>query len=307
MSEHNIPAHERFEKYEKDHCWQYQMRLENETSDVVNSKMTLDEIRDLKVTDFDFEYIDKDNKDACRTVKKFIETHEWLGKLPNRPTHRFVAKTKKTGEIGGVIIMAVPNTFSLLLGEEYRNREKLLSRGACISWAPKHLGSWLVMESVRWMAKNTDFCFFTAYSDPEAKELGTIYQACNWIYLGQGAGTITQYFDPERPEYGWFSSRNFRHRSKYNRYARELGIELKSEWWGKYTLKWNEMPEDIVVSIKNAAKEYQARCIERVVVSKHKYAYILGKDKRETKQLKKIFEQRNPKLVGLEYPKDRGK
>jgi hypothetical protein len=300
-------VYNRYKEYDKEYCWQYDIRQKNFFKDIADSKMSPEEIENLKVTNFEFEYIDKTDKESCQRVKRFIETHEYLGKLPNRPTHRFIARTKSRGEIGGVIIMAVPNTFSLLLGEDYKNREKLLSRGACISWAPKHLGSWLVMESVRWMAKNTDFCIFTAYSDPEAKELGTIYQACNWVYLGQGSGTITQYFDPEHPEYGWFSSRNFRHKSKYNRYARELGIKLKPEWWGKYTLKWVEMPEDVVISLKNAAKEYQARCIEREVASKHKYAYILGKDKRETKKLKKLFEARNPSLMGLEYPKERGK
>ena len=38
--------------------------------------------------------------------------------------------------------------------------------------------------------------------------------------------------------------------------------------------------------------------------SKHKYAYILGKDKRETNYLRKIFENNN-KLYP--YPKERGK
>ena len=43
------------------------------------------------------------------------------------------------------------------------------------------------------MVRNTDFRIFTAYSDPEAKELGTIYQAMNWTYLGQTSGTAKQY------------------------------------------------------------------------------------------------------------------
>ena len=79
--------------------------------------------------------------------------------------------------------------------KENKFKEKLISRGACISWAPKNLGSWLIMNSIKHMVKHTEFRVFSAYSDPEAKELGTIYQACNFIYLGQKSGTAAQYFD----------------------------------------------------------------------------------------------------------------
>lgn len=300
------PAHLRFKDYKGDHCWQYEVRIRNLDNDIEKSKFSLEEIQKLRVKDFYFSYVDKEDKGQCKEVKKFIEENEYLGKLPNRPTQRFCARTKKHDELAGVIIMAVPNTFSLLLGEEYKHREKLISRGASISWSPPHLGSWLIMNSIRWMTKNTHFVIYSAYSDPEAKELGTLYQSCNFFYLHQASGTIEQYFDPDRPEYGWFSSRNFRHRSKYTRYAKELGIELQKEWWGKYTLKWNEMPENLVLQLKNAAKEYQARCWVRKVATKHKYAYIAGKDRRETRYLRKRFAQLNPSLVGLEYPQTRG-
>ena len=103
--------------------------------------------------------------------------------MPLRPTHRFTATFK--GQLAGVVVMATPNSFSNLLGPDSRHQEKLISRGACISWSPKNLGSALVIFSVRCMAKHTAFRIFTAYSDTEARELGTIYQACNFIYLGQ--------------------------------------------------------------------------------------------------------------------------
>lgn len=43
------------------------------------------------------------------------------------------------------------------------------------------------------MVKNTQYRLFTAYSDTEAKELGTIYQACNFYYLGKKSGAGYQY------------------------------------------------------------------------------------------------------------------
>jgi len=47
--------------------------------------------QELKISDFTFEYIDNENKNMCENIKIFIEKYEWLGKMPNRPTHRFIA------------------------------------------------------------------------------------------------------------------------------------------------------------------------------------------------------------------------
>ncbi len=84
--------------------------------------------------------------------------------------------------------MNVPNAFSKLLGENTPNLERLISRGACISWSPKEIvASSLIMWLINWMGKNTTYRLFIAYSDPTALELGTVYQACNFYYLGKSA------------------------------------------------------------------------------------------------------------------------
>lgn len=57
--------------------------------------------------------------------------------------------------------------------------------------------------------------------------------------------------------------------------------------------------------MKSYTKERIDNCIVRKSKPKHKYIYILGKDKRETKYLNKKFEQYNPNLINLKYPKDR--
>jgi hypothetical protein len=171
---------ERFKDFDKPHCWQYEMRLKNAAEDLEAASLTEERAADLRIGDFDFAYVDKQDKTSCEEIKQFIERHEWLGKLPIWVTHRFTARLKNGGNLAGTIIMATPNSFSNLLGAENRANEKLISRGACISWGPKNLGSWLIMQSIKWMVRNTEFRYFTAYSDPEAKELGTIYQACNW-------------------------------------------------------------------------------------------------------------------------------
>lgn len=289
--------------YTLPHCYQYEIRLQNLTQDLNESGLTRDEIKSLTVSDFKFEYIPKDDEENCKRVRAFIEKHEWLGKMPHRPTHRFIATYK--GIMAGVIVMATPNAFSNLLGKENRDLEKLISRGACISWSPKNLASSLVMFSVRWMVKNTGFRFFTAYSDIEARELGTIYQACNFIYLGQNSGTRFEYMDRQSPD-KTFSDRLFRKTSSYKLYAKNLGITWQKAWGHRDQIFWEKIPQDVIQKLKDESKRHQDSCERRHVPRKHKYLYILGKTKKETARLKGLFSDLNPSVLNLPYPKMRG-
>jgi len=307
-------VYDRFKDYKKNHCWQYEIRQQNLRKDLKEAELTKEEYNSLRIEDFEFSYVDKTNKEQCDEIKQFIERHEWLGKLPIWLTHRFTARHKKNDALAGVIIMATPNSFSNILGEENKNKEKLISRGACISWAPKNLASWLITKSIKYMVKNTEFRAFSAYSDPEAKELGTIYQACNFIYLGQKFGAGSQYLDPDNPKRGWFGSSGFADRSQIVRYAKKLGIEWQPEWYkmvGKKKnyrkVNWKTIPEDISKQLKQERKAHQERCSKRKSPTKHKYIYILGRTKKETKKLKKLFAKLNPGVLELPYPSERGK
>lgn len=237
-------------------------------------------------------------------VTNFIKKHEWLGIMPKRPTHRFIATYK--GHIAGVIVMATPNSFSYLLGKEHKHLEKLISRGACISWSPKNLASALIMFSIHFMVKNTSFRVFTAYSDVEAKELGTIYQACNFTYLGQSYGAKLEYLDPLDKSQKWFSDRQFRKSSQIKRYTKDLNIYWDPSWSNQDKIFWDKIPSSVKNSIKLKQQEHKDRCYRRELLPKHKYAYILGQNKSETKYLKKLFKTNNPKLLNLKYPKIRG-
>ena len=197
----------------------------------------------------------------CQRVKCFILRHEWLGKMPHRPTHRFVASYN--GHLAGVIVMATPIHFPTSLGRDNRDKEKLISRGACISWSPKNLASSLLMFSIRWMVQNTSYRYFSAYSDPEARELGTIYQASNFIYLGQNSGAKFEYQDPNSPENSWFADRWFRKATSYKRYTLDMGIGWESHWAKGGNMCWDRIPKDITSSLRQASKAHQARCIRR--------------------------------------------
>jgi len=287
-------------EYKENHCWQYEIRLKNFQQDLIDYNLSNNEILDLKITDFSFEYIPKENKNVFSEAKKFIEKNEWLGKLSNYPTHLFITRYKDI--LAGVVFMDMPNAFSSLLGSNTRKLERLISRGACISWSPKNLASALIMWSIKWMVKNTDYRLFTAYSDPEAKELGTIYQACNFIYLGQNSGTSKMYLAPNGQ---WTSDRYFRSRSIYKRIAKNNNIEWNPEWQKGDIIVWEKVPAGIEKILREESKLLQKSCECKIQPKKHKYCYILGKDNRETKYLRKEFERLNPKLVNLPYPKNR--
>ena len=284
--------------YDKEHCWQYELRLNTYNDDLIYLSKNNIDIDDINIKDFTYNYIDSNDKEMCEKIKLFIEKYEWLGKMPNRPTHRFISMYN--GIIAGVIVMATPNNFSNFLGYSTKDIEKLVSRGACASWTPKNLASSLLMWSIKWMSKNTEFRLFSAYSDTEAKEIGTIYQACNFYYIGQNFGSDNLYFDLKNPKIGWTSGRNFRKKSFYKKIAKEMNIIWKDEWLDKYTIKWDIMPENIKNLLINESKERLNNCLVRKTIKKHKYVYILGNDNKETKKIRKLFLQNN-KIY--DYPK----
>ena len=172
---------QRLEDYNKEHCWQYQIRIDNLEEDLIEIKDIVD-YKTLTTSDFVFKPI-LENKQKENAIN-FIKRHEWLGTMTQYTTHYFGAYYKDI--LAGVITFSVPNSFSKLLGENTHELERLISRGACISWSPKNLASKFLMWCIDYMVKNTPYRLFTAYSDPTAKELGTIYQPC--IVTGKQIG-----------------------------------------------------------------------------------------------------------------------
>lgn len=293
--------HELYESYNKDHCWQYDIRQKRILLDLQEDSITKEQMDNMRTDDFTFEFVDKSDKQKCQEIVKFIEKHEWLGKMPNRPTHRFTARFN--GKLAGVIVMTTPNTFSSIVGKDTRKLEKLIARGACISWSPKNLGSWIITKSIKYMVANTEFRIFTAYSDTEAMELGSIYQACSFIYLGQSSGSSKQYLDPRNEKIGWFNDRHFRHKSMYKKHALTLNISNWEQYMKEYSPDWNKIPVQMAHNIKEEIKKYKAGCKERVTKPKHKYVCIKGINKNETKKLLKLF---NDNCKSFKYPKVRG-
>ena len=71
-------------------------------------------------------------------------------------------------------------------------------------------------------------------------------------------------------------------------------------------VNWKTITEDIAQRLKQEREDHKARCLKRPSPTKHKYIYILGRTKKQTKELKKTLDNLNPGVLVLEYPKERG-
>ena len=123
-----------------------------------------------------------------KTAEKIILKYEWLGTMPTYSTHYFGIYFD--GVCGGVVIFGISLPRSVLesiCGKEYLEKVRVLSRGACVHWTPIGSASKLIGESIK-ILKQEGYKIIIAYSDVRAGEIGTIYQACNFLYTGKSIG-----------------------------------------------------------------------------------------------------------------------
>lgn len=284
------------EGYKKDHCFQYEKRIQTYEEDKKLYGWSDEDIQNINLDDFEFSCVT--TKEEKQESTEFIKRYEWLGTVGSYPTHWFTARYK--GILGGVIIMGMPNAFSKLLGEDTKDIERLIARGASASWTPKNLGSKFLMWCIKWMVDNTQYRLFVAYSDLLARERGRIYQALNFYYLGQKSGTNVRCINPYNPD-KIVTDRAFRARSFYKKYCKDLGIEIQKDWFGEQSVHWDKIPDDIEKKLRDYSKEMYKKAEKIQFPNKRKWAFVLGRDKRETKQLRKKFLELNKVY---DYPDD---
>jgi hypothetical protein len=271
----NGPNFSKNDKFDNNICWQKQIR-DQLLQDDIKKGCPIDPL----IQDFQLNY-----EQFGPEHRKFIERYEWLGTCGFGVRYAFTARYN--GLLGGVLLVAEPNSYQFDM-----KLEALIQRGACASWTPVNLGSKLVMFSCKWMVNNTDKRIFTAYSDPEAGEIGTIYQACNFDYLGKGFGSSFQYRLSNGKLVG---DRYFTRTSSMKKWAKELDIKWLPEWSknnGFQDIK--VIPEDIRKQLNTYAKNLMNSCEKIKKASKGKYVLLLKRNKRE--KIEKTWK-------GLTYPK----
>ena len=120
---------------------------------------------------------------------KIILEYEWLGTMSTTSHHYGIFFDNICG---GVICLGVnctanpngPKEFGIKASEFWT-----LARGACVHWTPKGSASKLIAQGLKLLKDEVPECkVVIAYSDVSAGEIGTVYQASNWLYIGYGTG-----------------------------------------------------------------------------------------------------------------------
>jgi len=132
------------------------------------------------------------------TAKEVILKYEWL-KSMGTTDFRFGLYFGE--HLAGAVCFgrtAGTKTASSVCGPEYAHVVRTLTRGACVHWAHPHSASFLISRACRLMAQK-GIHVFIAYSDTEAGEIGTVYQACRWMYCGPTTKGSSMFVWPGKP------------------------------------------------------------------------------------------------------------
>lgn len=127
---------------------------------------------------------------SYQLAKQIILKYEWLGAMSNTSYHYGLFFGRYCAGVCCVGTSAASGGANNHLFYGVTSQELLiLARGACVHWSPQGANSKLVSWTCRLLAKEKRGKLVVAYSDTDAGEIGTIYQACNWTYIGRGAST----------------------------------------------------------------------------------------------------------------------
>ena len=121
-------------------------------------------------------------------ARPLVERHEWLGALNTVPIAIY-GLLAPSGELLDVASFGMPNGTASrnLCGPQWRDRVIALERGCCAAWAAPNAASYLISRAVKAVGA-LGYAVVVAYADPAAGELGVVYQACGWHFLGAGPG-----------------------------------------------------------------------------------------------------------------------
>ncbi len=116
-------------------------------------------------------------------IKPIILRYEWLGTMPGFSAcaygHFF------SGVLGGVALLGYTGGSDKAFTRMFPGKKVIvLQRGVHLWWTPPNAASWFISKVCLFLRKK-GFDIITATADHEAGEVGTIYQALNWAYVGR--------------------------------------------------------------------------------------------------------------------------
>jgi len=111
-----------------------------------------------------------------------ILEYEWLATMP--AVSRYSFGLFFDGQLGGAVVYGDEYGESLGVWQRYGFDGRIIAllRGACTHWAHPHSASKLIRRSMKLLPK--PYTVVTATVDASAGEIGTIYQACGFDYVG---------------------------------------------------------------------------------------------------------------------------
>ncbi len=222
-----------------------------------------------------WENLNLDLKDAVvkkidrDTAKKVILEYEWLGTMASTSHHYGIFFD---GVCGGVVCYGPNCTAAVYAHKEFgleKDQYWNLARGACVHWTPKGAASKLISQSLKLLKEEEPKAqLVIAYSDTNAGEIGTVYQATNWVYVGEGT------------------------RQTFNLVNKKLNRRFDERQLDKLRKDLRITRTEVKKKLADSGWEIELKAV------KHKYVFLLG-SKKEKKELLK-------RLNVLPYPKRDG-
>ena len=199
-----------------------------------------------------------------------ILKYEWLGTLP-------VNFTKFVGLYFDNYLTGVACFHNINVSGKYSlfgYPAWCLGRGACVHFSPNWAGSFLVSSACKLLFNKLKPVYIVAYSDYDAGEIGTIYQACNCVFLGK---IKTQVWRDKNGKDCSIAP----HTRAVTGYQRKNNPELKAT------------KEQIQIEIDKLHQEGY----KKVKKERGKYAYVYGKKCKEKRIMQKILKEKSQKYL----------
>lgn len=205
---------------QNDVCWQ---KLKRDEVDIYDDFADRNGLRNLNAKDGSVELTTR------HIAKQIILRYEWLGTMTGATQYYGIFWDSFCGGVccytigaAGLGGWGIYNQF----GIEQKNMA-YLSRGACANWAPHNANSRLVGQSLKMLPEHVEIVI--AYSDTDAGEIGTIYQATNWLCLGRTQSNHLEAVSPEGRVISEFPYRNK---------AKKAGLSYPEFWEGLLQRGW---------------------------------------------------------------------
>jgi hypothetical protein len=213
-------------------------------------------------------YVKEISRDQAASI---ILKYEWLtgdprNKAPlGRGNEAYYGLWLESELIGANALGRSGGTIGDICGLGYADQTVGLHRGACVHYAPKNAASFFTAETCKKAQRDRGWSIFFAYSDTHnASEVGTIYQACNWFYLGEDLGRAegsfhANFISPDGTRK--ITSYQLNH-DKERKIARELG--------------WNESKGPVRTWLKRSPSEDGAGWTQENEYTKKKWCWFEG-------------------------------